>query len=99
MCSRSAVSRPIGERLTSLLNATMPQHFPVYISLAFAAPVLQTIYNSQFVAFLQCFLSISPGLLSAVFISLVCKMECRDLSILLKLVSEEMGVFVDYHEQ
>lgn len=40
-----------------------------------------------------------PGSFNAVFISLACKIEFRDLSILLQLIYEEMYVFVDQHEQ
>lgn len=41
----------------------------------------------------------SPGSLCAAFVSLVAKIELRDLSILLKLLYEEMCVFVDCDEQ
>lgn len=49
MSSRSTAIRAAGERLSSLLSTmALPR---LYVTGFFAAPLLQTIYNSSFVAF------------------------------------------------
>lgn len=98
MSSRSSVIRAAGERFTSLLGTmALPR---LYFTGFFAAPLLQTIYNSLFVAFLHWFWPLfSPALLYAGFVFLACNIEFRDRSIFLRSVHEEVCVSVGCREQ